>query len=248
MASTTHSSDASTDDRSTLRPIGVAIGLAVAGLAINFGTGFVGGVVAALALGPEALMDDGALQFALGLPGQLLVFAFALGYLRWRSLPVPVSLPSRNESLLVGASVLASVVAALGLTALRRTLTGGVTSTIGGMVAGNPSLALTIGVASVVLIAPAEELLFRGAVQGRLRERFGAWPAITGASTLFAGWHLLNFGGSAIGTILAAGVIGVVSLLWGYTYERTGNVAVPVLTHGLYNLTLMVISFAELTA
>src|SRR6056297_2725072 len=102
MASTTHSSDASTDDRSTLRPIGVAIGLAVAGLAINFGTGFVGGVVAALALGPEALMNDGTLQFALGLPGQLLVFAFALGYLRWRSLPVPVSLPSRNESLLVG--------------------------------------------------------------------------------------------------------------------------------------------------
>ncbi|KPN31583.1 hypothetical protein SY89_02331 [Halolamina pelagica] len=43
MASTTHSSDVSTDDRSTLRPISVAIGLAVAGLAINFGTGFVGG-------------------------------------------------------------------------------------------------------------------------------------------------------------------------------------------------------------
>ncbi|WP_435115219.1 CPBP family intramembrane glutamic endopeptidase [Halolamina sp. C58] len=248
MPSTNDSSNGQSDSHSTLRPIGAAVGLAVAGFAVNVGGGFVGGVIAALTLGPEAVLNDSTLRFALGLPGQVLVFGFALGYLRWRSLDLPVSLPSRNQSLLVGASVVASVAAAFGLTFLREALSGGVTSTIGGMVSATPALALWIGVASVLLIAPAEELLFRGAVQGRLGEQFGTWPAVAGASTLFAGWHLLNFDGTALGTLLAAGVVGAVSLLWGYAYERTENFAVPVLTHGLYNLTLMAIAYAQLTA
>jgi len=248
MPSTNDDSSAQSDDHAILRPVGVAIGLAVAGFLVNVGASFVAGLIAALALGPEAVLNDGTVQFALGLPGQLLVFGFALGYVRWRSLDLPISLPSRNESLLIGATVVASVAAAFGLTLLRRALSGSVTSTIGGMVSATPSLALWIGVTSVFLIAPAEELLFRGAVQGRLGERFGTWPSVAGASTLFAGWHLLNFDGTALGTLLAAGVVGAVSLLWGYAYERTGNFAVPVLTHGLYNLTLMGITYGQLAA
>jgi len=248
MLSTTHTPDVSTDDRSALRPIAVAIGLALAGFGANFGASVVAGAIAAVAVGPEAVLNDGTLQFALGLPGQLLVVGFSLGYLRWRSLPVDVTLPTRTESLLIGTSVVASAAAAFGLTFLRRAVADSVTSTVGGLVSADPALALMMGVASILLIAPAEELLFRGAVQGRLRQRFGRWPSIVGASTLFAGWHLLNFDGSVVGTALAAGVVGAVSLLWGYTYERTGNFAVPVLTHGLYNMTLMAITYAELTA
>lgn len=114
------------------------------------------------------------------------------------------------------------------------------------MIVANPSLALAVVGLSVVLIAPAEELLFRAAIRGRLRSAFGTVPAVVGASTLFGALHLLNVSGSLLGAVLAAGVIGVVSLLQGDAYERTDNVAVPVLIHGLYNLTLMTFAYLQL--
>lgn len=148
---------------------------------------------------------------------------------------------------MIGGGIVASVVAAFGLTLLRQRLVSAeTTSTLQEPLVANPSLVLILGLLSVILIAPAEELLFRGAIQNRLRSSFGPAGAIFGGSILFSGLHLLNFTGSLLGALLAAGVIGTVSLLWGYAYERTGNFAVPVLTHGLYNLTLMLITYVQL--
>lgn len=244
MLSTTQSGgDAQTNDRSGLRTVGVAIGLLLAGMAANVAVG----VAAIVAFGMESVQSGGTGFLVSAIGGQGLVLVVALAYVLWRSVEVPVAVPSLDESLVIGGSVVASVVAAIGLTYLREWLVPTQTSSgLGQIIMSNPSLALVVGVLSVVLIAPAEELLFRGAIQGRLGQAFGRWGTIGGASTLFGAWHLLNFTGSVIGAVLAAAVIGAVSLLWGYAYERTGNFAVPVLTHGLYNLTLMLVAYASL--
>ena len=230
-------------NRSHLRTVAVAIGLLMAGMAVNNGVG----VFAVLVFGLESVTTGGTGFLVSAVFGQGLVFVVALAYVRWRSLRIPFALPSRNEPLLIGVGVVVSVVAAIGLNLLRQGFVpSDMTSGLGEVFMADPTLMLVVGVLSVVLFAPAEELLFRGAIQGRLQEVFGSRWAVVGASTLFGAWHLLNFSGSLLGTVLAAAVLGVVSLLWGYMYERTDNLAVPILTHGLYNLTFMLLSYVSL--
>lgn len=237
------SDEAQGGEGSGFRAVGAAVGLLLAGMLVNVGVG----VAAILVFGMESVQQAGTGFYVSAILGQGLVFVVAFAYLWWRSLDVPTTVPSSDESLVIGGSVVASVVAALALSVLRqRFVPTDTTSALGEIIVANPELALVVGGLSVVLIAPAEELLFRGAIQGRLGQVFGPAGAIGGASTLFAAWHLLNFQGSVIGILLTAATIGAVSLLWGYAYERTDNFAVPVLTHGFYNLTLLLITYAQL--
>jgi len=92
---------------------------------------------------------------------------------------------------------------------------------------GNPGYLLTMVIVSILVVAPAEELLFRGVVQSRLRESWGAWPAIILATTLFGLLHLFG-----IRYIVSAAILGV---LLGYLYERTDNIVVPIIVHGVNN-------------
>jgi hypothetical protein len=101
---------------------------------------------------------------------------------------------------------------------------------------------------SVLVIAPTEELLFRGVVQGRLREAFGPGAAVVLASLLFGSIHFLNFGGPLPARLAPTLTIAVVSLLFGYAYERTGNLLVPVVVHGGYNAALLAVSYVSVTA
>jgi len=103
----------------------------------------------------------------------------------------------------------------------------------------NPAVLLLLIPASILIIGPGEELLFRGVVQGRLREVMGAVPAVGIASTVFAGLHWFAIsGGSPTGNLVALGVLTVPALVFGIAYEFTDNVVVPSLIHGLYNATL----------
>lgn len=61
-------------------------------------------------------------------------------------------------------------------------------------------LAVVLG----AVVAPIEELLFRGAIQGRLRRAFGPTGAIVGASARFACVHVLNFTGPVGGGLAFA--------------------------------------------
>ncbi|MBF6309108.1 CPBP family intramembrane metalloprotease, partial [Nocardia farcinica] len=54
-----------------------------------------------------------------------------------------------------------------------------------------PEIFLLLIPLSLLLIGPCEELLFRGVVQGRLRQAFGAGAAIGLAAVTFASLHLL---------------------------------------------------------
>lgn len=95
----------------------------------------------------------------------------------------------------------------------------------------------------MVLVAPAEELLFRGAIQTRLGRAFGPALTVGLSSLLFASIHVLNFAGGATGVLFATATIFTVGAVLGAVYERTGNLAVPVLVHGLYNATLFGLSY-----
>ncbi len=84
----------------------------------------------------------------------------------------------------------------------------------------------------VAVIAPAaEELVFRGFVYAGLRKRIGQLPSVLLTSLCFAVVHL-EFHWVHFSQILLFGVM--LALL----YERTRNLMVPIIAHGIYNLAI----------
>jgi membrane protease YdiL (CAAX protease family) len=85
--------------------------------------------------------------------------------------------------------------------------------------------------------APAEELVYRGIVQGRLRAAFDTFGVVILGGLLFGLMHFLvglMTQGVSIGGSLYWGVDTVIpGLAWGYTYERTGNLLVTAVTHAM---------------
>ena len=111
----------------------------------------------------------------------------------------------------------------------------------------NPELLLLLIPASVLLIGPGEELLFRGVVQGRLRERFSPAVGIAIASVIFAGLHIFALvGGSWVGNLVVVSILFGTSTVFGIAYEYAENVVVPSLIHGLYNATLFTVLYVSL--
>ncbi|EMA29669.1 CPBP family intramembrane glutamic endopeptidase [Haloarcula japonica] len=103
----------------------------------------------------------------------------------------------------------------------------------------NPDVLLLLIPASFLLIGPGEELLFRGVVQGRIRDYFGPISGVTIASVIFAGIHYPALsGGSVTGKLVGVCALLIPSLILGTTYEYTDNIVVPSLIHGAYNATL----------
>lgn len=115
----------------------------------------------------------------------------------------------------------------------------------------NPEVLLLLIPASILIIGPGEELLFRGVVQGRLREVFGPVVGVLIPSAVFAGLHWFALtGGSATGNLVALGVLVGPALVFGASYELTDNIVVPAMIHGIYNATLfsllyVVIAFSD---
>ncbi|MEF8819317.1 MAG: CPBP family intramembrane glutamic endopeptidase [Haloferacaceae archaeon] len=110
----------------------------------------------------------------------------------------------------------------------------------------DPSVLLLLIPASFVLIGPGEELLFRGIVQGRLRERFSAPAAVLLASVIFAAVHYVALSGSPEARLVTVGILVGPALVFGSAYELTENLVVPALIHGAYNATLFTLLYVAL--
>lgn len=115
----------------------------------------------------------------------------------------------------------------------------------------NPSVLLLMIPAAFLVIGPAEELMFRGIIQNRLREVFGAVGAIGVASVIFGLGHVTALTGgqggiAAIALPLAA--LSLLSVVFGVAYERTDNLVVPVLIHGAYDAILFGLLYLALTS
>jgi membrane protease YdiL (CAAX protease family) len=86
--------------------------------------------------------------------------------------------------------------------------------------------------ALVVIATPVlEELLYRGLLQETLRSLgVGRWPAIIAASVVFALMHWQNTAPHAVLSLF------VLSLGFGWVYERTGRLTASIVMHMLFNL------------
>lgn len=111
----------------------------------------------------------------------------------------------------------------------------------------DPRVFLVLVVLAFLVIGPGEELLFRGIIQGRLRETFSAPVAVILATAIFAGIHWTSLAGPVSGRALTVTMLFVPGLVFGITYEVTDNLVVPSLIHGTYNATLFTLAYLSLT-
>ena len=111
----------------------------------------------------------------------------------------------------------------------------------------NPQFFLYMILVSILVVGPVEELLFRGVVQGLLRRALSAWPAIVTASAFFGLVHVWAVQGTIGQQLVYAAVATVLGIILGYLYERTENIVVPGVAHGLYNAVLFAIQYVAVT-
>lgn len=247
-------------EESWFRTIATAVGLAGLGvlvplIVIGVAAGIV--TVAAISSGMIVIGSLLVLQF-------LLFVVVALGYLRWRGFGLRetvrylgVDVPSlRDIGLIVVtwlAMVIAMLAAAVAVTAIVPELLGApeaqpAENPASEAITARPDLIL-VGIAGMFLIVgPAEEILFRGVVQNRLREGLSAIPAIVVASAIFALAHAVVFvGQEPVAIAMTLTILFVPSLGLGAIYEYTGNIVVPALLHGFHNSVILLGIYAATT-
>lgn len=179
--------------------------------------------------------------------GQVGMFGVGYVYARYRDIPIPLRTPSRSDLGYVVGGVIIALIAAVGLSVILSAFNLLPESVIGEAATTNPTFLLGLAALSVVLVAPVEEFLFRGVIQGRLRHRFGPIPAVGGASLLFGSLHLANYAGNPITVVAGALMIAVVGVVFGTVYERTNNLTIPIIVHASYNVILLLTSYVALS-
>jgi len=225
---------------SPVRAIGVAIGLGTLGIALvlvfslvvsGIGTA-IGGLSIAVSLGLSLLL------------GQYVAFGgLALGYLLYRGFDrsgivsyLGVRWPSLKEiGLVVGGWALILVMVMVISIVLQLLGPEPAANQSAEIAMQNPAIIPLLVAASFLVIGPAEEVLYRGIVQSRLRESFSAAPAIAIASAIFAAVHVIALTGGIEGRLTTIAVLFFPSLVFGAVYEYTENIVVPALLHGLHN-------------
>lgn len=99
---------------------------------------------------------------------------------------------------------------------------------------------LAVMIVMAVLVAPfAEELIFRAGLYRFLRSRVPYWLALALPALLFAALHA-NL--ASFPQLLVLGVF------FALAYERTGNIAVPIFAHALFNLNTILMLLSGLDA
>lgn len=222
--------------------VGVALGLA----ALAYGGGNVAAYAVARSLGLLGIDPTPRQGFVLSVVTLQLVFftGVSLLYLRYRGLTpadIGVRAPTLEGWIVLGVGFVSMIIL---------WLVGSIGSFVVGQRLGierepqaifdvaqqDPLIFLLLGVLSLLIVGPTEELLFRGIIQTRLRETFGVAAGITLATALFAVIHLAGFGSIGAG-LLGVSVLFFVGFVLALSYEYTGNLVVVALMHGLFNAT-----------
>lgn len=95
---------------------------------------------------------------------------------------------------------------------------------------------LAVMIALAIVIAPVtEELVFRAGLFRFCRTRLPRWVAFVLPACLFASLHL------NLASFVPLAALGI---LFSIAYERTGNIAVPMIAHGLFNLNTILLILA----
>lgn len=244
------SSDASTDEGSPGRAIAVAVLLGLGGPVLAF----VLNIPTALFVRAYEIPLLVAVVLLLVM-GQYVAFGgWALVYLRTRGFDLAetreylgVRPPSIRDLLVVigGWALIFAAVIVIGivLTALEAPTAQNQT---GQLVEGDPSLIPPLILAMFLVVGPSEEILYRGVVQGRLRESLGPVPSIVLASAIFASVHVVALVGSLSGMAVTVAILFFPSLVFGAVYEYTENLVVPILVHAIHNSVLLALFYLAL--
>lgn len=102
--------------------------------------------------------------------------------------------------------------------------------------AENPTVMLLMIPVAILVIGVYEEFIFRAIAHETFRPLFGTGGAIVISAVLFSLIHASSLIGSGIVPTLVV-LFGLGAFL-GYLYERTENIVVPMLVHGLYDAIL----------
>jgi uncharacterized protein len=81
-----------------------------------------------------------------------------------------------------------------------------------------------------LVIAPAEELFWRGFVQQRLQRRLGTWPGAAAASAAYGGAHLVT------GNLTLLGAANVAGAAWGGLYAAGMPMGALLVSHVAWDL------------
>ena len=231
--------------------VGTALGLGVLGPVLALVGGFgvfaldaaVGGLPTTVTLGLTLVV------------GQYVAFGgLALEYLRWRGFDWPgissylgIRRPRLVDLGLVVGGWVVIVVTLVVVSTLVSLLGAETASNQSAEVAmQNPSLIPIFIVAMFLVVGPSEEILYRGVVQGRLRESLPAVPSIFLASGIFAFIHVMALTGGISGRLTTVAILFFPSLVFGAVYEYTENLVVPALLHGLHNAVIFTLLYVSL--
>lgn len=229
------------DRRERFESASHAVGLVLVAFAVG-GAFAAGGreLLAATAAG-DPLVEAGAT--AASFLGFLLV---GVAYLDWRGEPsVELGWPTRRDAAVAGLGTVALVGLMFGLETLFSQL--GLSPADNATIEAareQPRLFLYYVPVAVVLVAPAEELLFRGLVQGLFRRSYGVAPGIAITAVVFGLVHYpaLAGAGSSGAYVLVAVLAGAVL---GIVYEYTHNLLVPIAVHAAWNAVVYLVGYYE---
>lgn len=221
----------------------VAAGVTVLGVIASGVTGVIGGFAGALfgASDPEAAVP---LVVALLIAASEAGFAL-VGYAFRRYGDAGVSVawapggPTANDAALV-------VVATVALVGLNRSAFF-FAETVGGLPisrmvtpeAFSVELFVLLVPALLFAVGPAEEYLFRGVLQRYLGRSFSTRGAVGLAALLFTLVHLPNLVSNPAAAPVSIPLWFVLGVAFGWLYERTDRLLVPVAVHGLYNVAVL---------
>ncbi|SNZ12161.1 hypothetical protein SAMN06269185_1527 [Natronoarchaeum philippinense] len=242
--------DATATLGSVLKMSGISLGLVGIALVVS-NAAFLLVAVLATAVGVNVL-DDLALQLVLStvLLQGIGFGTAALVYLRYNDLGfeyVRARMPTWNDiKWTIGAFVAGYgllIAGSLLLTALGISSEG---HSIAETASGNPEILLVLIPLSFLLVGPGEELLFRGVIQNAFVDRVGVGGGIVASSAIFVSIHLPNYGWTD--GLPTLGVLFVVTMVWGYVYERTDSLFVPAMAHGAFNAVQFAALYASMTS
>lgn len=232
---TTHASTTTGTGREKLQAIGIAAGLTILALLLSALVGVLF-AVPLFVLGFD--FESTVVLITLLLGGQMGFFATGYLYAHRFDLEVRIVRPSRRDLSYAGGGTVVALVFATVMGAVMNLLGMTPESVLDGLVTADPLILIWLALLSIVVVAPAEEYLFRGVIQGRLRNTFTPLGSILGASLLFGSMHFGNWVGS-LGTVVGwALLITGVGIIMGVVYERTNNLIVPIIAHAVYNFFL----------
>lgn len=234
-------------------PAFAVAGVAFLGLVGLLVGALVGLIVISIASTLVPITSDSPLTSALSLVGQGIgLVGVAVVYLRFRDVSWSYLRIGRPTARDLGWAVVATVglfvvlagasflIDQLGLTATEHSVSERAES--------NPALLLPLIPLSVLVTGPAEELLYRGVIQTRLREVFGAGSAVAVAGVVFSLVHIPAYGAtsgldSSLATTLV--VLFLLGVSLGAAYEHTENLVVPAVAHGVYNAVVFGSNYAN---